>query len=57
MIPVRIGPVKTGNLEGKQDVRTEPDSTLPDTDTGARNAFEGSVKDIGVIVIIHNLFF
>jgi len=35
------------HLEGKQDARTEPDSTLPDSDTGSRNAFEGSVKALG----------
>lgn len=34
------------DLEGKQDVRTQPDSTLPDSDQGARaqKAHEGSVK-------------
>jgi hypothetical protein len=35
------------DLEGKQDVRTEPDSTLPDSDQGAQKAHEGSVKALG----------
>lgn len=35
------------DLEGKQDVRTEPDSTHPDSDQGARKAHEGSVKALG----------
>jgi hypothetical protein len=35
------------HLEGKQDARTEPDSTLPDSDTGSRQAWEGSDKALG----------
>ena len=35
------------HLEGKQDARTEPDSTHPDSDTGSWNAFDGSVKALG----------
>ena len=38
---------KMVDLEGKQDVRTEPDSTLPDSDQGAQKAHEGSVKALG----------
>ena len=35
------------DLEGSQDVRTEPDSTLPDSDQGAQKAHDGSVKALG----------
>jgi hypothetical protein len=35
------------HLEGKQDARTEPDSTHPDSDTGSRHAWEGSDKALG----------
>lgn len=34
-------------LEGSQDTRTEPDSTLPDSPTGAQKAFEGSHRAVG----------
>ena len=34
-------------LEGSQDARTEPDSTLPDSPTGAQKAFEGSHRALG----------
>jgi hypothetical protein len=33
--------------EGKQDVRTEPDSSYPDIDQGALKVHEGSVKELG----------
>jgi hypothetical protein len=35
------------DLEGKQDARTESDSTIPDSDTGSRKAHEGSLKALG----------
>ena len=34
-------------LEGKQDARTEPDSTIPDSDRGSQKAHEGSEKAAG----------
>ena len=34
-------------LEGSQDARTEPDSSIPDNDLGSWKAFEGSLKAMG----------
>jgi hypothetical protein len=34
-------------LEGSQDARTEPDSSIPDNDIGSWKAFEGSLKAMG----------
>jgi hypothetical protein len=35
------------DLEGRQDARTEPDSTIPDSDTGTEKANEGAEKALG----------
>ena len=38
---------KMVDLEGKQDARTEFDSTIPDSDRGTQKAFEGSHRALG----------
>ena len=35
------------DLEGRQDARTEPDSTIPDSDRGTEKANEGAEKALG----------